>query len=188
MIQSRIREIRKKFGLTLQEVADRAGTTAQTIGRLETGMRTLSLKWVNRIAQALEVEPSELLALPEGGDVEVLAELAPKGAVRKGKFGTLSLRLAVREPMALRFATSAGEFRKGDIIVCERQGAENISRAYGKLCLAEDARGNLYFARLLKGAKKDQPFLVPEADPVRTISGNRLAYAAPAAVLVRELS
>jgi hypothetical protein len=32
-------------------------TTAQTIGRLETGTRNLSLVWMNRIASALEVEP-----------------------------------------------------------------------------------------------------------------------------------
>ncbi|MCH8347963.1 MAG: helix-turn-helix domain-containing protein [Proteobacteria bacterium] len=55
MVHSRIREIRKQKGLTLQEVAGRCGTTAQTIGRLETGMRTLSLDWVNRIAKALGV-------------------------------------------------------------------------------------------------------------------------------------
>lgn len=188
MIQSRIREIRKKMGLTLQDVADRAGTTAQTIGRLETGMRMLSLKWINRIAQALEVEPSELLALPEGGDVEILAEVSPNGAVRKGAFGTLSLRLAVREPMALKFTNSAGEFRKGDILVFERRGAENIARAHGKLCLAEDAQGALYFARILEGGKKGEVFLVPEARPAKTIAGIKLAYAAPAALLVREFS
>ena len=60
MLQSRIREIRKEKGLTLQDVADRAGTTAQTIGRLETGMRTLSIKWVQRIATALGTDPGEL--------------------------------------------------------------------------------------------------------------------------------
>ena len=53
MIQSRIREIRRAKGMTLQQVADQIGTTAQTIGRLETGMRTLSIDWVRKIADAL---------------------------------------------------------------------------------------------------------------------------------------
>ena len=51
-----IREIRRARGLTLEEVAARCDppTTAQTIGRLETGTRTVSIKWLNRIAAALE--------------------------------------------------------------------------------------------------------------------------------------
>ena len=41
---TRIREVRRAKGLTLAEVGDRCDppTTAQTIGRLETGTRTVS--------------------------------------------------------------------------------------------------------------------------------------------------
>ena len=55
-MQSRIRDVRRAKGLTLADVAERCTppTTAQTIGRLETGMRVLSLIWINRIADALE--------------------------------------------------------------------------------------------------------------------------------------
>ena len=60
---NRIRDIRKQKGMTLAEVAAacRPATTAQTIGRLETGMRNLSLVWMNRIAAALGVEPERML-------------------------------------------------------------------------------------------------------------------------------
>jgi transcriptional regulator with XRE-family HTH domain len=56
---NRIRDIRRQKGLTLADVAARCAppTTAQTIGRLETGMRSLSLGWMNRIAAALDVDP-----------------------------------------------------------------------------------------------------------------------------------
>ena len=52
---NRIREIRKARGMTLADLAAacRPPTTAQTIGRLETGMRTLSTRWMERIAAAL---------------------------------------------------------------------------------------------------------------------------------------
>ncbi|MBX9885807.1 MAG: helix-turn-helix domain-containing protein, partial [Novosphingobium sp.] len=45
---NRIRDIRRQKGLTLADVAARCAppTTAQTIGRLETGMRSLSLGWM----------------------------------------------------------------------------------------------------------------------------------------------
>ena len=52
---TRIRDVRKARGLTLADVAAACDppTTPQTIGRLETGMRQLSLTWMNRIAAAL---------------------------------------------------------------------------------------------------------------------------------------
>ena len=58
---NRIRDIRREKNLTLAEVAARCSppTTAQTIGRLETGMRNLSLVWMNRIGAALEVDNPE---------------------------------------------------------------------------------------------------------------------------------
>ena len=51
---NRIRDVRKEKGMTLAEVgaACTPPTTAQTIGRLETGMRNLSLGWMNKIAAA----------------------------------------------------------------------------------------------------------------------------------------
>ena len=60
---SRIRDVRKAKGLTLEEVAGRCDppTTAQTIGRLETGMRTLSLDKTENIYQPA-IEP-EMVAL-----------------------------------------------------------------------------------------------------------------------------
>ncbi|MBK9432847.1 MAG: helix-turn-helix transcriptional regulator [Sphingomonadales bacterium] len=52
---SRIREVRKTKRLTLLDVAERCvpPTTAQTIGRLETGTRTVSLGWLNSACRAL---------------------------------------------------------------------------------------------------------------------------------------
>ncbi|OYW85458.1 MAG: transcriptional regulator, partial [Sphingobium sp. 32-64-5] len=58
---TRIREVRRAKGLTLDDVAKRCDppTTAQTIGRLETGTRTVSVNWLNRIAAALGVNAAD---------------------------------------------------------------------------------------------------------------------------------
>ena len=66
---NRIRDIRKQKNMTLAEVAAACDppTTAQTIGRLETGMRNLSLGWMNKIGKALGVDP-ELLVRGEAGE------------------------------------------------------------------------------------------------------------------------
>ena len=63
---TRIREVRRARKMTLDDVARACepATTPQTIGRLETGTRTVSVGWLNRIAKALGVEASDLV---EGG-------------------------------------------------------------------------------------------------------------------------
>jgi transcriptional regulator with XRE-family HTH domain len=63
---TRIREVRRAQGLTLLDVAERCAppTTAQTIGRLETGTRTVSVGWLNRIAAALKVSAGDLVEMP----------------------------------------------------------------------------------------------------------------------------
>ncbi|HZB69516.1 MAG TPA: helix-turn-helix transcriptional regulator, partial [Sphingomicrobium sp.] len=60
---TRIREVRRARGMTLDDVARACEppTTPQTIGRLETGTRTVSVGWLNRIAAALDVEASDLV-------------------------------------------------------------------------------------------------------------------------------
>ena len=61
---TRIREVRRARGMTLDEVAKACvpPTTPQTIGRLETGTRTVSVGWLNRIAEALRVDAADLIA------------------------------------------------------------------------------------------------------------------------------
>src|SRR6188472_1458797 len=81
---TRIREVRKAKGMTLQDVARkcRPATTAQTIGRLETGTRTVSVDWLNRIADALKVDASELVAGAGGSEIAAAAVLGAGGQAR----------------------------------------------------------------------------------------------------------
>jgi len=58
---NRIKELREQRGLTLQQVADAAGTSLQQIQRLENGHRRLTDDWMRRIAPALGVHPAALL-------------------------------------------------------------------------------------------------------------------------------
>ena len=83
---TRIRDVRRAKKLTLQDVADRCQppTTPQTIGRLETGTRTVSVGWLNRIAKALGVEASDLVTLPDREDVPLAATLEHDGARARG--------------------------------------------------------------------------------------------------------
>ena len=68
---TRIREVRRARGMTLDEVAKACDppTTPQTIGRLETGTRTVSVGWLNRIAAALGVDAADLVDHPDAGRI-----------------------------------------------------------------------------------------------------------------------
>ncbi len=185
MVHSRIREIRKQKGLTLQEVAERAGTTAQTIGRLETGMRTLSLNWVNRIAKALGVESSMLLTLPEQGDIEILGEVGKMGSVSPINFGTVSLRLMGTKSIALKIKGNMGEYRQGDVVICGGQSAQDVEKAVGRDCLIELEGGERCFAKLVSGSRKNTYTLFPIGNAGTLIKDCKVTFAAPVVTLVR---
>ena len=84
---TRIREVRRARGLTLDDVARRCvpPTTAQTIGRLETGTRTVSIGWLNRIARALGVEAQDLVDGSDTSELKVIAVLGSAGATAPRK-------------------------------------------------------------------------------------------------------
>src|SRR5690606_17525360 len=79
---NRIRALRRQTGTTPAEVAARRSppTTAQTIGRLQTGTPNLSLGWMDRIAAALGVEPKLLLRGEDGPQPQLVARLGEYGA------------------------------------------------------------------------------------------------------------
>jgi len=56
-----IRAIRVQKGMSLQTVAEKAGTTKSQIDKLEKGERRLTVDWLLRIAGALGVEASQML-------------------------------------------------------------------------------------------------------------------------------
>lgn len=63
---TRLREVRKEKRLTLEEVAGRVGTTRQTVQRWETDGRSLTVKWLHKLAEALEVSVRDLLPGDDG--------------------------------------------------------------------------------------------------------------------------
>lgn len=65
---NRIKELRLKAGLTLDQLAERVGTTNQQISRLEKGERRLTQGWMEKIGPALGV-PAPALIAPDGSPV-----------------------------------------------------------------------------------------------------------------------
>ena len=63
MSSNRVKDIRKKKGLTQQELADRLSLSQAQVARLESGSSDMTLEQMRSFAKALNCEPWELLPL-----------------------------------------------------------------------------------------------------------------------------
>jgi transcriptional regulator with XRE-family HTH domain len=165
---SRVREVRKAKRLTLFDVAERCDppTTAQTIGRLETGTRTLSLGWLNRIARALGVDASELVQLPDQQELPVAAHLGVDGAQAPNKPDLLLAPRLLGEMVGLRVTDSIGDYRRGDELWLEQLSPENFGEALNCDVLVPRPAGRFVFGRLL-GREDGKLHLLPLAAGAR---------------------
>ncbi|CAN5458908.1 hypothetical protein BH10PSE12_BH10PSE12_14930 [soil metagenome] len=159
---TRIRDMRKAKGLTLEQVGARCipPTTAQTIGRLETGTRTVSVNWLNRIAAALNVTAADLVDMPGQESVAVAALLGPDGASAPTR--PLSLKPPMPAPglLGLRVTAAVGEYRSGDEIYCQQIAPEAYAGALNRDVLVPRPGGRFLFGRLI-GRDGDRLHLLP---------------------------
>lgn len=181
-----IREVRKAKRMTLDDVARRCSppTTAQTIGRLETGTRTVSVAWLNRIAAALEVAPADLVTLPDRAALPVAATLDADGAHAPRQPLTLTPPQPAAGGVAIAVTGSVGDYRAGDAIWCEVH--EPDARAINKDVLVPLPAGRFLFARLL-GIDGAALLLLPLTPGARATSIPTPAWLGVATRLVRSL-
>lgn len=148
---TRIREVRKAKRMTLDDVARACSppTTPQTIGRLETGMRTVSIGWLNRIAAALGVSATDLVDHPASEQLEVLALLASDSASAPRKAQVVLPPRPEPKQVALLVISSIGDYRSGDEIWCDRLDPDAFGRALNRDVLVPRPGGRFHFGRLL---------------------------------------
>ena len=148
---TRIREVRRARGLTLDDVARRCDppTTPQTIGRLETGTRTVSVGWLNRIATALGVEAKDLV---EGGDtaeLKVAAILGPGGTIAPKRAAIVVPPHIDEGQIAMTVAASIGDYRAGDEIWCKTLVPGEYAQALNRDVLIPRPTGRFLFGRMI---------------------------------------
>ena len=187
-MQSRIRDVRRAKGFTLADVAARCQppTTAQTIGRLETGMRVLSLIWINRIAAALGVESSDLVALPDQQYLPVAAVLQEDGTHAPMKEERIMVPNVSGNMVGLRIAAATGAYRRGDELWLEQLQPDDFASALNLDVLVPRSGGRFVFGRLL-GRDAGKLHLLPLEAGARQQVVNDPAWIAKAVRLVRKL-
>lgn len=158
---NRIREIRKAKGLTLADLAEACDppTTAQTIGRLETGMRNLSTKWMDRIGTALGVDPQVLVRSEGQKRAQIVAELglAEPEALKSPREAILPTEIAANENdadmLVIEITAAIGEYRPGDMLWLRQIRPDDkdggIGKAMNRDCLVPRPGGRYAFGRLI---------------------------------------
>jgi len=188
---NRIRDIRKQKGMTLAEVAAACTppTTAQTIGRLETGMRNLSLIWMNRIAAALGVEPQLLVKGEAADQPKVVARLADSGAeaLDTPSDAILPVELGGDAPLVcVAIDAPQGEYRAGDQLWLRQMAPEEAPKLINRDVLVPRSGGRFAFGRLID-RQGTMVGLLPPGAGQRQIVVDNPAWLAVAEMLVRKL-
>ena len=188
---NRIRDIRRQKGFTLADVAARCSppTTAQTIGRLETGMRSLSLTWMNRIAAALDVDPQLLVGAESDRPTAMVAKLGLAGveALARPLEAVFPLALDGDTPVVvLGVDASVGEYRAGDQVWLRQCAPEDFARALNRDVLAPRPAGRFAFGRMIDH-DNGRVALLPPGIGQRQIVVDQPAWIGVAEMLVRRL-
>lgn len=188
---NRIRDIRKNKGMTLAEVAAACepATTAQTIGRLETGMRNLSLAWMNRIGAALGVDPEALVKAEDEAQPQVIARLTTGGAesLSHPRDAILPTDLVdTGKLVCLEIEAGQGEYRAGDQLWMRQVSPDEAGQLINRDVLAPRSGGRFAFGRLIdrQGALVG---LLPPGIGQRQIVIDNPAWLAVGEMLVRKL-
>ena len=186
---TRIREVRRARKLTLQDVADRCDppTTPQTVGRLETGSRTVSIGWLNRIARALDVEPADLVEFADrDDDVPLAARLGHDGAHAPRRAGLVLPPRPEPQTIAVAVDSGIGDYRPGDEIWCLRLSPERFGRALNRDVLIPRPGGRFLFGRLI-GREEGKLHLLPLGGAHRQLVIADPPWMAVATTLMRNL-
>ena len=151
---NRIRDIRKQKGMTLADLAEACDppTTPQTVGRLETGMRNLSLKWMERLGAALGVEPDLLVRAEKAGHPQVVATLGQGGpeALSSTRDAILATDLGGEGALVvLTIDYPHGEYRPGDQLWLRQIDPSDAGRAVNRDVLVPKKGGRFAFGRLI---------------------------------------
>ncbi len=185
---TRIREVRRARGMTLDDVARACEppTTPQTIGRLETGTRTVSVGWLNRIAKALGVDAQDLVQGGETTDLKVAAVLGSGGVVAPKRAAIVVAPRIDETQIAVVVAASIGDYRSGDEIWCDTLQPEAYAKALNRDVLIPRPAGRFLFGRLINRDEEKLQILPLEAGGRQQVVANP-PWLAVATRLVRGL-
>ena len=160
--------------MTLDDVAKACvpPTTPQTVGRLETGTRTVSVGWLNRIAQALGVEAQDLVESGDSAELKVAAVLGPGGASAPKRAAIVVPPRVESGQIAVIVAGGVGDYRSGDEIWCKALQPADYGHALNRDVLVPRPAGRFLFGRLINRDEEKLQILPLEAGGRQQVVAN----------------
>lgn len=157
-----IREIRKAAGLTLEDLADKAGISRSYLNELELGGKTINALRLEQVAKALGVEPEDLFArtarpIAVAGRVGAGARIPLVDAFAKGE-GLFSVACPPQLPpngmvaVEVEGDSMAPMYQPGHILFYSRTTHEGtLDTDIGLPCIVEDANGDVWVKQVKRG-------------------------------------
>ncbi len=170
-METRIRELRKAKGWTLQQVADLVGTTAQTVQRLETANMTVSTDWLERFADAFSVRAVDLIRDRQVAGIPVYGRLGRDGVkhgvqAKPDRTEHFSLTTPAQDPVAVRLSDAIGTYRAGSTLIGNRLANANRLEAQGRDALVLSRDGVLFLGRIVLQDRRLTVVPIANAGPV----------------------
>jgi transcriptional regulator with XRE-family HTH domain len=189
-VRTRIRHYRRLRRLTQADLAERIGTTAATISRLETADMKVSMNWLQRFADIFNIPIADLIEEPKlRNSVPCVGEISRSGAlssIQSSDEKAVTIEAPARDPIALRIRENVGTYCAGDVVIADRMSPEHASRALGRDCLIEVDGEASGFGRFISSADGRYLLVPPEpgaqARPLPTPD-----WIAPVVMLIRYL-
>ena len=186
---TRIREFRKLRGMTLNYLAQRVGTTAQTIQRLETGNMTVSLDWLHKIAEVFGLPAAALLVTDKTESVAVLGDLDGTGELRAPHSAThpktLSTVVAWPNPIAVRCAAVNGSFEADTVLIANKMEFDADVLLESRSCLVGFRQGRVVLRTVTSNTSAVT--LVAADGAMENASVDSIEWVAPVIMAVRYL-
>lgn len=166
-MKTRIRELRRERGWTLQDLAGRIGTTAQTVQRLETNNMTVSTDWLEKFGEAFGLDPVSLFDDPSEDRAVVRGIIEADGQVLPP---TSQHREAIRfdgnicaNPLVYWVSGRIADIPAGAYLAAEKLEGRNIENAVGLDAVAALENGRVAFGRIIRGTEGRFTIIPPAA-------------------------
>lgn len=188
-MRTRLRYYRRLRRLTQSDLAALVGTTAATVSRLETADMNVSMTWLQRFADAFNVQISDLIDEPKAdGRVPCIGQIGRSGTLSAiaADETTVTLEAPARDPIALRIGENIGAYCAGDVVIADRMAPEHASRALGRDCFVEVDGEASGFGRFVS-SDDGRYLLVPPEPGAQARSLPTPDWIAPVVMLIRYL-
>ena len=172
-----IRQVRLFKGLTQAQLAEKVGTTAATVSRLEQDEMRVSTEWLERFAVALDVHPSDLLEQRGRPAIKMLGKAGRNGRVIDSGDEKISIDLPANDAVAIEVATQQGEYSAGERLIGERLKGASMASGSGKDCIIALKAGGLILARVVGAGPRFT--LVPPAPGSTILYEQEIEWLAP---------